>query len=345
MCGIIFAKRLDLKLASKLISKRYDKQKMRGRQGFGFIEINDGVVGKEFRTEGETDMLSFLSDNKCDEILFHHRFPTSTPNFIEATHPIKVSNKNLKYDYYVVHNGIINNDDELKLKHNEQGYKYTTEICKQYITSGNTYVESMWNDSEALAIDLAQAIETGKEIEADGSIAFIALQFDKKNNKAVALYFGRNDRNPLKMELSNEIFCLSSESGKEIKANKLNKYDYETGLFSSIDKNIGKKWVQTNNYQSNNFGFKYDGKDKLIDKEDFTYKYDDDDIELLENRTTKDVEIYYQTLQDLYDDIELLRCDIEDAKADKNFEELTELQFELDDKEDKLQTLINSDYE
>jgi glucosamine 6-phosphate synthetase-like amidotransferase/phosphosugar isomerase protein len=338
MCGLIYAKRTDLKLAKKLILKRYEKQKTRGRDGFGFIEIKDGIVGNEFRSEEEKDIKTFLNSSESDEILFHHRFPTSTPNFIESTHPIKISHESLIYDYYVVHNGVISNDSELKTKHNEQGFKYTTEILKQYVTSGNTYTETMWNDSEAFAIDLCQSIETGKNIESKGSIAFIALQYDKVTNKEVALYFGRNEKNPLKIEFSDYIFCLSSESGREIKANQLNRYDCETNVFTTEEKNIGVVEVYNwqNNYKQSDFGFKHDGKDKWNDL--------DDDIKKLEDKKIKDTDSYYQAMQDLYDDIELLEDDIRQAKLENNYDELLELQFDLEDKQEQMQTLYNVDY-
>lgn len=335
MCGIIYAKRTDEKGAKKLILKRYEKQKTRGTDGFGFISLENGIVGKEFRAEEEKDIKKLLNDSSCDEILFHHRYPTSTPNFIEATHPIKVSHNSLKYDYYVVHNGVISNDDDLRKKHLEQGFIYNTEITKKYITSGNTYVEKMWNDSEALAIDIAQVIETDKKVEAKGSIAFIALQFDKETKKAVALFFGRNT-NPLKIEMSEFIFCLSSESGTDIESHKLYKYDYTLNELSYTDKDIGDKYIPT----KQTMGFK---KNNIYDDYSDYSDYDEEWWESLKkDKDSIKKDDYYTKLQDLYDEISLLEDDIEFAKeyrGDK--EEILQLEIELECKQQELLELYN----
>jgi len=45
-------------------------------------------------------------------IIAHHRYPTSTKNLINQTHPIQVSNELLEHDYLVIHNGVITNDAE-----------------------------------------------------------------------------------------------------------------------------------------------------------------------------------------------------------------------------------------
>lgn len=239
MCGIIHCKRVDGKQAKRIIAKRYNVQKSRGSDGFGFVEIKNGIVTSEVRAEKEKEILAKLELSEADEILFHHRFPTSTPNFIEATHPIRVSHKDLKYDYYIVHNGIITNDEELRSNHIDLGFKYTTEIRKKFITSGNVYSEYMWNDSEALAIDFSLAIEKHKPINSKGSIAIVALQYDKKTKKVIALFYGRNEGNPLKMEESKDFFCISSESGVLIEPNVLFRLDYVTGDITREERAIG----------------------------------------------------------------------------------------------------------
>lgn len=239
MCGIIHCKRTDKKFANNLVRKRYFKQKSRGSTGFGFIEMQDGFVKAEVRTQTEAEILKHLESSTADEILFHHRHPTSTPNFIEATHPIKVSNKNLKYNYYVVHNGIIWNDKTLHNKHIEDGYEYTTEIQKKWIASVNVYEASIWNDSEAVAIDFAELIEKKKPMQARGSIAIVALQYSKKTGKAIALYYGHNSGNPLRIEDNRDFMALSSESGKSLPADMLYRYSYKTDSTSCRAVDIG----------------------------------------------------------------------------------------------------------
>lgn len=239
MCGIIHVKRRDGKLANRLVLKRFEKQSSRGTEGFGYVEINNGIVGAEVRTQTEKAMKLKIAESKATEILFHHRTPTSTPNFVEATHPIYVSHKMLKYDYYVVHNGIISNDDELKKQHALKGFQYTTEIIKKWITKGKTYKLEMYNDSEALAIDFCLSIEQGLEMKAQGSIALVALQFTKKTRKAINLYFCRNIGNPLKIEQARDFMAISSESGKEIRNNILFRYNYATDVITEEDYRVG----------------------------------------------------------------------------------------------------------
>ena len=248
MCGIIHIKRQNGISASKSVIKRYNKQKTRGTEGFGFIEIKNGVVLGGKRAEEEKDILKALEESTADEILFHHRTPTSTPNFIESTHPIIVKNKKFKYHYYIVHNGIISNDEDMKKSHNKDNFVYTTAIKKQWITKGNTYTSEIWNDSEALAIDFAKSIENNTPMESKGSIAVVALQVDKKTKKAIALYYGRNSGNPLKVENGKDLFGVSSESGKELKANTLYRFDYAKNEITEEKKEIGHHFISYTGY-------------------------------------------------------------------------------------------------
>lgn len=249
MCGIIHCKKLDFsKRARKSINKRYYAQKTRGTEGYGFIELTKGYVTKECRAQDEKGIMKLLDKSEADEILFHHRTPTSTPNFIESTHPIKVEHPSLlEHGYYIVHNGVITNDTEIKKKHNEMGFEYNTELMKQYITKGNTYnQEIMFNDSESLAIDFALSIEKKIPMEVRGSIAVIALQYNKHTLKATALYYGRNAGNPLCLENTEEMFSLSSITGKTIEPDHLYRYDYEKNEITDEEKDIGLYWGRNN---------------------------------------------------------------------------------------------------
>jgi hypothetical protein len=69
-----------------------------------------------------------------------------------------------------------------------------------------------------LAIELAQAIESeAKGIDISGSIAFICLQVKKHSRKINKLFFGRNESNPLKLEIVKEQFkVIFSDLGKKI---------------------------------------------------------------------------------------------------------------------------------
>src|SRR3990167_4312378 len=144
MCGLIALVRSDGKRAKKGIARQYNKQKSRGSDGFGYIALSKNKLIGIKRDTTEKGILAQLRHETADAILFHHRYPTSTPNLLEATHPITVVTPAMIF--HVIHNGIIWNSAKLKTKHEALGYRYTTEILKKYITVSAKYTERMHND-------------------------------------------------------------------------------------------------------------------------------------------------------------------------------------------------------
>lgn len=172
------------------------------------------------RTPKERKIKSWLRNHPSGELLFHHRFPTSTANVYNACHPF-TTRKFFKTDdgkgtqYILVHNGWITNDDELKKEHEKLGIAY------QSVQPNGDF-----NDSEALLWDVALYLE-GKQdqLNARGHIAFICMALNAKGDK---LYFGRN-LNPLNMQLTEEGVFLSSEGeGEPIEADQLYEFNYKT---------------------------------------------------------------------------------------------------------------------
>jgi len=326
MCGIIHCKKQNKnEKANKLVIKRFEKQRSRGTQGFGYVEIKNGVVVAEVRTQTEKEIMEKLEKSEADEIMFHHRLPTSTPNIIESTHPIRVFNDNLKYGYYVVHNGVIRNDEELREQHVKDGFEYTTELKKQFVTNKNVYSEIMWNDSEAVAIDFCQAIETGKKMTSEGSIAIVALQFEKDSGKAIALYFGRNEGNPLKIENDANFLSISSESGKDLKTDTLYRYDYSKNAISESKMTIGiyqtalSSWDYWENYYSKKYsGGYFDDNEDFEDEDEENFVWEDEEARArllaeIEEAIMKGDEELASSLQedllDLEDEIETRRIE------------------------------------
>jgi len=207
MCGIIgaFNHGENKEMVNEWIVNQLEDQLNRGEKGFGVLHIDNKLKIKVERATEITKSLLDLRFNPSSMILMHHRWPTSSENKISQTHPIKVSNGSLKYDYYVIHNGIVHNEDKMRKKHiDELGFLYTTD------RKTNTGVEE-FNDSEALAIELARFIEgQTSQIETTGSAAYIVLRVDKKKDVAVGLFFGRNN-NPLNMAKTRGKLRLSSE--------------------------------------------------------------------------------------------------------------------------------------
>ena len=229
MCGIILAVNTNKKEKSKSVNNfiinQYEDQYSRGKEGFGIIRLNP----ESFEIDRATEPYKFLINLYQKEsamIIVHHRTPTSTANKISQTHPILVSNKYLEHDYLIIHNGIIYNAEENKKEHEALGFKYQTELKKQEESEYSYYRNHTFNDSESLAVEMSLFIENKiKEIRTRGSMAFIALQIERKTQKPLQVFFGRKD-NPLNMyeykDKTKSNLRLSSEGiGEPIKESLL----------------------------------------------------------------------------------------------------------------------------
>lgn len=226
MCGIVYIKRKDGRPAYKSVLKRYRKQSGRGQEGFGYVAIKDDKVVSYKRTTTEKEIVDLMVKEDAPEILFHHRFPTSTPNLEESAHPILVENQKLTHQYFVAHNGVIRNHDDLHKEHVAMGLKYTTEIISGFlsISTGKYYRGNIikYNDSESLAIEIALALDGQKnKISTEGSAAVIGIQTigDKVTNR----FFFRNSGNPLSYQEDATMVSISSlghgadvEEGKNV---------------------------------------------------------------------------------------------------------------------------------
>lgn len=244
MCGIVLIDTQGNGKATKSVFRRYQAQQGRGKLGFGCVSVSHKKINKVYRSVDETGIRKILGD-KSDMALFHHRHPTSTPNYEECTHPIFVSNELLEYDYYVTHNGIISNPQELKTEFEKLGFTYTTELKEMFKIGEKFYEGSVikFNDSESFAIDICIAIEQGnKKIKSKGSVAFVALQVDKEKQTVDTIFFGRNT-NPLKMQNINQTFTLASlGAGDDIEPHMLYAYDTHTKKVTTSELGIGENY-------------------------------------------------------------------------------------------------------
>lgn len=264
-----------------------EDQLSRGKEGFGMLRIDkQNKIVIERSTEISKILINIYAQDS-NMIILHHRNPTSSENRLSQTHPLFVSNRMLDHDYYVIHNGIVSNADDLKEDHEKSGFKYNTVRTTTY------YNKEEYNDSEALAIELALYIEKQSEqIEATGSAAFIVVQTNKETGKAENIFFGRKD-NPLKLSGRQGEVRLSSEGkGETILENVLyrfnikspsltsSKLDFVTYKNKEID--IGRNNNNTNNH---NFKDKY----KSIDQQSLPIK-NDTDTEEEKSTTRKEIE-------------------------------------------------------
>lgn len=218
MCGIIYSKNLqDEKAINALVKIIYQNQKSRGSKGFGFIGMNARRLDT-YRSIDEKGILRYLNRYPYDEILLHHRLPTSTPNTLQTTHPFVLSHEGSRY--YFIHNGVIVNSIELKNHHYKQGIRYTS-------------MDNMgkFNDSEALAWEFVLSLQQNDEqLAARGSAAFICLETDSLTSLARKLYFFSDGNSPLKIYHDMQLLVISSEGrwGVDVEENQLFYFDYSS---------------------------------------------------------------------------------------------------------------------
>lgn len=241
MCGILAAfntkvedkknkkkgKDIKAETANEFIINQYEDQFSRGTEGFGILRIDK--KGK-IELDRACEPVKFMIDlymKQSDMIIAHHRTPTASGNYIDQTHPIFVSNEQLNFDYYVIHNGIISNDTELLKKHKELGFEYTT----AYNEKGqweNSPKKLKFNDSECLAIEVALFIENKiNAIGLNNAAAFIVLQIDKEKNLATKVFYGKNGiSSDLNMSKTRgELRISSIGKGNPVKENILYSFD------------------------------------------------------------------------------------------------------------------------
>ena len=223
MCGIVFKASFDGTSINKDILDQFEKQQRRGIQGFG---LYDGDSGHIYKTPKLRKAKKLVMRKPSTNILFHHRFPTSTANVTNACHPFSTKKFYMERQpdgtykgkkYIFVHNGVVHNSRMLKLQHDERKIVYESKQS-----------DGRFNDSEALMWDFTEILE-GKQIDfkSRGSVAFICMEIDGDNKK---LYFGRNEGNPLNMVIQEgKMISLSSEGdGDSIEPNTLYMFDYQT---------------------------------------------------------------------------------------------------------------------
>lgn len=155
---------------------------------------------------------------KDPEILFHHRFPTSTENVQNACHPFSTKSYFGDTQFVMIHNGWLENGYELATEHEALGITY---VSRQK--------DERFNDSEALMYDLALVLTGQKdEVDAEGPVAFVMVE--RYKGEPIKLHFARNAGKPLNMQLTEAGLSLSSEGpGTPIKPDTLHSFDYVSG--------------------------------------------------------------------------------------------------------------------
>lgn len=257
MCGIVYYKDFRGHDVTQRVKARFKAQRQRGTEGFGYyIPATDRLT----HNPQERRLLDNLLSHKADEVLFHHRFPTSTPNVQNACHPFSTNaNKELfKHNYVLVHNGYLSNDYDLQDEHERLGIKYVSD-----------QPNGQFNDSEALLYDVALYLE-GKQdkLQAKGAIAFVVIERDETGTP-VKLHWGRNAASPLMLSYKpGKVLSLASEGkGIPVPTQQLHTFDYATGIFSV-------KSLEINDYEYKSVTKDYFSGSHPADEYDFSGGYD-----------------------------------------------------------------------
>jgi asparagine synthetase B (glutamine-hydrolysing) len=219
MCGIVYLKSFTNDRVNRRVLKQYKHQMNRGREGFGFYIPSTNRMAHH---PAENRIKNLLRGNPASEVLFHHRFPTSTDNVRNACHPFSTKSYFGTKQYVMVHNGYLYNEAVLKADHTALGVEYVS-----------VQPNGRFNDSEALMWDIALYLEGDQaKLEAQGAIAFVMIE--RENDVATKLHFARNT-SPLNMLYTESELMLSSEGpGKPIEPDMLYTYDYASGELTTI---------------------------------------------------------------------------------------------------------------
>lgn len=257
MCGIVYAEDFNGNPVNNSIMQIFDKQRHRGTQGFGLF---DGQEMNMVHETKEDSILKWLVKYDSNQLLFHHRNPTSTINVKRAAHPFSTKDYFGKKQYIMVHNGHITNSQALRAEHEEL----------HDISYYSNVEDGTFNDSEALLWDLSLVLEgKQKSLEAYGGIAFVCMELEK--GKIIKLHFGRNN-NPLNMIRNKSGIMLSSEgSGEPIDSNTLYTYHYKSRRLTHKPFTVPASYFSRDSYEPEPFNSSYsDGR-----YDDVAYPYRD----------------------------------------------------------------------
>lgn len=295
MCGIVFQQGDGA--VNKRVWKQYKKQRTRGHEGFG---VYDGKHITKAAEESRMKRWIKKSDNKTNFLLFHHRYPTSTPNTRKTAHPFTTGHYFGNTEYILVHNGVIRNAEELRPLHEALGIVYQSDTA-----------DGKFNDSEALLWEFA--LHQEKQIESmrtRGDLAFIAVKKSKGENKQ--LLFGHNTGRPLTMSRNGSKLLISSEGGAEVlPVDTLYSYHLASNRMTSKPMAFVAPWAYTSQTTSNTAstylpaktyvtGFKAPSKQSHLPYADDRWGDGDSDEPWFE-----DERIYYDNgTYDWYDDFE-----------------------------------------
>lgn len=161
-----------------------------------------------------------------------------TDNVKSAAHPFATRDYYGDNQYILVHNGYIENSDELFVEHQEKGMEYKS-----------LDRDLKYTDTESLLWDFAESMEHDKDLTAVGAIAFVCVKLHK--GKLDKLYFARNSLRPLKLNRDKQGISLSSEGeGEDIETGTLYTWNYKLKRLTTKNFDIPtyKRWEPLKSY-------------------------------------------------------------------------------------------------
>lgn len=161
MCGILGVKVKEWD--NDIIKNLYEiflNQKNRGIKGAG-ISVNGNGKFYRFRSISPFRIFNAYNMNiwnkieNGDSVLVHHRFPTSTDNEVLLNHPLANEDDTI----HLIHNGIINNDKELRKQLEAKGHVFEAVDSKGKITDSEVILHCFEDGLIKHKGDVIQAIK------------------------------------------------------------------------------------------------------------------------------------------------------------------------------------------
>jgi glutamine---fructose-6-phosphate transaminase (isomerizing) len=193
MCGIIGYK--GYKKASSILFKGIKNLEYRGYDSIGMATIDDGkiIIKKDIGKIDEADKKSNFLESEGDIGIAHTRWATNGRVTKENSHPHLSMDGNIA----LVHNGIIENYQELKEFLEKEGFNFKSETDTEVIPNLMQYYTQHGNDfKEAFRNSL---------LKLNGSFAIVAI-----NKKTKNLVFARKG-SPLVIGLRDNEYFLASD--------------------------------------------------------------------------------------------------------------------------------------
>lgn len=195
MCGIVACILKDDKKAAPVLLESIRKLEYRGYDSVGLATISNDTLYLK-KGKGKIDDLSSegFKDLPGNIGIAHVRWATHGIPSTENAHPHTDSKNNIA----VVHNGIIENYNELKFKLEKEGHEFESETDTEVIP----HLLEKFTDS---GLSLEEALnETIKVIQ--GSYAFVAISKDEPNNLVAV-----RNKSPLIVGVSDNEFYIASD--------------------------------------------------------------------------------------------------------------------------------------